>query len=152
MNKKFYFALALTAGLFASCSSDEVALAPQMNVNDSQKAPIELKLGSLGSVTRGTGTVGSLAGETDNVWAGQKFNVYMFDKGTLTLAQDELGNAIYDNQVFASPNILAGMSADASAKVVAAAGTDIDGRKNKSTGSTSGKMMSFLSLKAGRCP
>lgn len=123
MNKKFYFALALTAGLFASCSSDEVALAPQANLDDSQKAPIELKLGSLGNVTRGTGTVGSLAGAGDNVWAGQKFNVYMFDKGTLTLAQDELGNAIYDNQEFASPNVLAGMSADASAKVIAAAGT-----------------------------
>lgn len=127
MNKKFYFALALTAGLFASCSSDEVALAPQANLDDSQKAPIELKLGSLSNVTRGTGTVGSLAGAGDNVWAGQKFNVYMFEKGTLTLAQDELGNNIYENQVFASPNILAGMSADASAKVVAAAGTDIDG-------------------------
>lgn len=127
MNKKFYFALALTAGLFASCSSDEVALAPQANLDDSQKAPIELKLGSLGNVTRGTGTVGSLAGAGDNVWAGQKFNVYMFDKGTLTLAQDELGNAIYDNQEFASPNVLAGVSADASAKVIAAAGTDIDG-------------------------
>ena len=127
MNKKFYFALALTAGLFASCSSDEVALAPQANLDDSQKAPIELKLGSLSSVTRGTGTVGSLAGAGDNVWAGQKFNVYMFDKGTLTLAQDELGNAIYDNQEFASPNVLAGVSADASAKVIAAAGTDIDG-------------------------
>ena len=34
----------------------------------------------------------------------------------------------------------------------AGTGPDIDGRKNKSTGSTSGKMMSFLSLKAGRCP
>lgn len=127
MNKKFYFALALTAGLFASCSSDEVALAPQMNVDDSQKAPIELKLGSLSSVTRGTGTVGSLAGAGDNVWAGQKFNVYMFDKGTLTLALDELGNPVYENQEFASPNILAGLDANTSAKVVAAAGTDIDG-------------------------
>ena len=130
MNKKFYFALALTAGLFASCSSDEVALAPQMNVDDSQKAPIELKLGSLSSVTRGTGTVGSLAGAAyaaENVWAGQKFNVYMFEKGTLTLAEDELHNPVYENQEFASPNILAGQDANTSAKVVAAAGTDIDG-------------------------
>ena len=124
MKKSFYFVLALTAGLFASCSSDEVVSAPQANLNDSQKAPIELKLGSLGNVTRGTGTVGGLNGAADNVWAGQKFNVYMFDKGTLTLAQDELGNDIYDNQEFASPNVLAGVSADASAKVIAAAGTD----------------------------
>ena len=76
MNKKFYFALALTAGLFASCSSDEVALAPQMNVDDSQKAPIELKLGSLSGVTRGTGTVGSLGTDAaNNKWAGQKLHV-----------------------------------------------------------------------------
>ena len=128
MNKKFYFALALTAGLFASCSSDEVALAPQMNVDDSQKAPIELKLGSLSGVTRGTGTVGSLGTDAaNNKWAGQKFNVYMFEKGTLTLAQDELGNPVYENQEFASPNILAGLDANTSAKVVAAVGTDIDG-------------------------
>ena len=88
MKKSFYFALALTAGLFASCSSDEIAQAPQgaFEINDNEAAQIKIGIANPG-VTRGTGTVGDLTSSTDNVWAGQKFNLFMYEKGTFKPAQ-----------------------------------------------------------------
>ena len=88
MNKKFYFALALTAGLFASCSSDDLtAEAPQQQgfeVNDNEPAQIKI---TTGMATRGTGTVGysDTPGYTAQ-WDGQKFNLFMFQKGTFAPA------------------------------------------------------------------
>lgn len=82
MNKKFYFALALTAGLFASCSSDDLSQAPQQQgfeVNDDAPAQINIKTGV---VTRGTGSVGFPTAQ----WDGQKFNLFMFQKGTFNPA------------------------------------------------------------------
>ena len=83
MNKKFYFALALTAGLFASCSSDDLtAEAPQqqgIEVNDNEPAQIKI---STGMATRGTGSVGFPTAQ----WDGQKFNLFMFQKGTFAPA------------------------------------------------------------------
>lgn len=80
MNKKFYFALALTAGLFASCSSDDVvSQAPGLNFNDSDAAQIKISVSS--PTTRGTGSV------TGTQWSGQTFNIFMFEKGTFTTAQ-----------------------------------------------------------------
>ena len=82
MNKKFYFALALTAGLFASCSSDDLtAEAPQqgIEVNDNEPAQITI---STGMATRGTGSVGFPTAK----WDGQKFNIFMFGKGTFNAA------------------------------------------------------------------
>ncbi len=78
MNKKFYFALALTAGLFASCSSDDLtAEAPGANleINDGEAAPITINVDQPTKYTRGTGGVG-------DAWGGQKFNLFMFKKGT----------------------------------------------------------------------
>lgn len=88
MKKSFYFALALTAGLFASCSSDELtSQAPAgLDVNDNEAAKIQLMISKPG-VTRGTGTVGDLSSSAANVWAGQKFNLFMYEKGTFKPAQ-----------------------------------------------------------------
>lgn len=87
MKKSFYFALALTAGLFASCSSDDLtADAPQqpgIEVNDNDAVQIQIGVGSP-VVTRGTGSVGTtdIGATTTNGWQGQKFNLFMFKKGT----------------------------------------------------------------------
>jgi hypothetical protein len=84
MNKKFYFGLAATAALFASCSSDEIAQAPQqgLNVDDSEQAAIKILVDRPNATTRGTGAVGV----KDNKWEGQEFKLFMFEKGTLNLA------------------------------------------------------------------
>lgn len=87
MKKSFYFALALTAGLFASCSSDDLtADAPQqqgIEVNDNEAVQIKIGVGTPGT-TRGTGSVGTtdIGATTANTWQGQKFNLFMFKKGT----------------------------------------------------------------------
>ena len=92
MNKKFYFGLALTAGLFASCSSDDVATSEARQIaaiDDNAPAKVELNVGSIGATveTRGTGSVGIAAdGTTGYGWAGQKFNAFMLEKGTMKYA------------------------------------------------------------------
>lgn len=99
MKKSFYFALAATAALFASCSSDEIAQAPQqgLNVDDSEQAAIKILVDRPNATTRGTGAVGV----KDNKWEGQDFNLFMFEKGTLNLAtyEDQTGAMvpIFDN-------------------------------------------------------
>ena len=82
MKKSFYFALALTAGLFASCSSDDLSQAPQQGlvVNDNDAAQIQINVGNPAKYTRGTGSV------TGTEWGGQDFNLFMFSKGTFTPA------------------------------------------------------------------
>ncbi len=110
MNKKFYFAALATAALFASCSSDDIAEAPSLTVNDSEQAPIEFLVGSPSGVTRGTGTVGALNTDVENnKWGGQQFNVYMLDKGTFDIT--EFGGApIYKGTTFYAPNELGGVA------------------------------------------
>lgn len=87
MKKSFYFALALTAGLFASCSSDDLtADAPQqpgIEVSENEAVQIKIGVGTPGT-TRGTGSVGTtdIGATTTNTWQGQKFNLFMFKKGT----------------------------------------------------------------------
>lgn len=103
MNKKFYLALVATAALFASCSSDQIAEAPNLDVDDSQPVKIGFAIGNVtAGVTRttGSGAVGVSADGTSlsEKWKGQSFNVFMLEKGTVTLAQDENGDAIYDNK------------------------------------------------------
>jgi len=98
MNKKFYFALALTAGLFASCSSDDLAEAPGLNPDQSNDAAaIKIEVGKPNATTRGTGAVGV----DGNKWEGQEFKLFMFEKGTLTLATYEVETGatvpIFDN-------------------------------------------------------
>jgi len=113
MKKSFYFALALTAGLFASCSSDELtSQAPAgLDVNDNEAAAIQIGVAQPG-MTRGTGTVGSTKA-TDNKWAGQNFNLFMFKKGTFETAKKTVTNPttnqdeevdIYNNAVMTTPD------------------------------------------------
>ena len=100
MKKSFYFALALTAGLFASCSSDDLtADAPQnqgIEVNDAEAAQISINIGSPNGATRGTGSVAGTE------WAGQKFNLFMFKKwsfepATYTPSENANPVAIYND-------------------------------------------------------
>lgn len=92
MNKKMYFALAATAGLFASCSSDNLSenqTARLATIDENAPAKIELSVGSMGTSveTRGTGSVGvDGVGNTGYGWAGQKFNAFMLEKGTMKYA------------------------------------------------------------------
>lgn len=82
MKKSFYFALALTAGLFASCSSDDLtAEAPQqpdVDLSGSESALISINVDAPNATTRGTGSV------KGTTWGGQTFNLFMFNKGTFT--------------------------------------------------------------------
>lgn len=109
MNKKFYFGLAATAALFASCSSDDLSVneARQDVLNGDNRAAIELLVGNPGSTTRGTGTVGGMKeNDPNNKWGGQSFQVYMLDKGALTVAVDAESNPIYKGTLFTAPNEL----------------------------------------------
>lgn len=112
MKKSFYFALALTAGLFASCSSDELtSQAPAgLDVNDNEAAAIQIGVAQPG-MTRGTGTVGGTNVSGTNEWAGQTFNLFMFEKGTFNPAQKTVDDGaggtvdvdIYNNAEMTTP-------------------------------------------------
>ena len=110
MNKKLFFALATTAALFASCSSDDLSVsqAPQAPaINDSELAQIQIGIKNPTASTRGTGTVGDLASEATNVWAGQTFNLFMFEKGTFTTARKTVNEQeadIFNNAELTAPN------------------------------------------------
>ena len=102
MRKSIFFAAAF-AGVLCSCSQDEAIEGGVASGAQEGLVPIEIGLAQVKTaVTRGTGTVGAI-GEDDNTWAGQKFNVYMFDQGTVTPAEDVEGNPIYNNAVFNAP-------------------------------------------------
>ena len=102
MNKKFYFGLALTAGLFASCSSDDVTTSEARQIaaiDDNAPAKVELNVGGIGATveTRGTGSVGvDGTGATGYGWAGQTFNAFMLEKGTMKYAHMVYGDATTD--------------------------------------------------------
>ena len=86
MNKKFYFGLALTAGLFASCSSDDLvgeSASSQAFIDNGAPAKIEIGLTPGYEITRGTGRVGDVLGAANAQWAGQEFSVLMLKKGTM---------------------------------------------------------------------
>lgn len=109
MKKYFMFALAATAGLFASCSSEDLTEgAGARKAPGNGLAEIQLLVGSPSSTTRGTGTVGGVTGTDENKWGGQEFNVLMLEKGTLTYSQFD-GQNIYENAVFTAPNELGGV-------------------------------------------
>ena len=91
MNKKFYLALAATAALFASCSSDDViGNARQNALDENAPAKIEIGIAPTVDVSRGTGRVGDVAGAANAQWAGQKFSVLMLEKGTMLGAYEDL--------------------------------------------------------------
>lgn len=98
------FVAVAAAGMLASCSSESLT-GSDSKIDPAQEelVPIEINVATpiARATTRGTGTVGGVAlgngtaanndGSTDgavaNSWAGEKINVYMFNKGTLDIAQ-----------------------------------------------------------------
>lgn len=97
MKKIMLFGAMALVGIMSSCSSDEVVTSPDNGENGLQ----EIKLGfgiETTATTRGTGTVGGFEGS--NEWNGQKFNVFMLDKGTVRTTHFYKEGANFDNAVF----------------------------------------------------
>ena len=120
MKKSLMFVAVAAAGMLASCSSDSLTAGSDPTIESGQKdlVPIEISVATpvARATTRGTGTVGAVvngdgdavnndgttAGAPQNIWAGQKVNVYMFDKRTLDPAQFN-GADIFNNAVMDTP-------------------------------------------------
>lgn len=103
MKKYLFFAVA-ALGMLSSCSSDDIVGNGTTTVDDSSLVPIRIGMGQA-VATRGTGTVGGFNDDTDNIWNGQKFNLYMLQKGTMNLALfGENSEILYQNAEFFSPN------------------------------------------------
>lgn len=99
MKKLFLMGAVASLGLLASCSSDDDLSTG--GKNDLQQIKIGMGVQATVGATRGTGTVGSVGAE-NNKWAGQTINIYMFNKGTLDVAQFD-GVDIYNNAEFYAP-------------------------------------------------
>ena len=124
MKKYFIFSAIAAAGLLTSCSSSDDAISEGPgNPIGNQEEPQKIILGATANAnvtTRGTGTVGDIAGENTNVWGGEHVNVYMFNKGSFYLAgafeavkdaNNQVtyqpvtnGAALYDNTEMRTPN------------------------------------------------
>lgn len=124
MKKYFIFAAIAAAGLLTSCSSSDDAISEGPGNPDVNADLVQIKIGvaqPVASITRGTGTVGGVVNNTGvaandayvlpNSWAGQTVNVYMFNHGTLNVAQfTNLASAnpvavdIYNNAVLTTPS------------------------------------------------
>lgn len=104
--KKLFFYAAAAVGMLSACSSNDDFTAA--NGENEGREAIKIGVSSIAAQvgTRGTGTVGGVYdGETvvtPNEWAGQKINVYMFEKGTLDLAIGN-GNELYNNAEMTTP-------------------------------------------------
>ena len=112
--KKYFFCALAVAGLLSSCSSDDsVSDAPGIQTSD-ELVPIHIgvKSAPISAATRavGTGTVGDIA-TGSNVWANQKINVYMLNKGTTDMALFD-GIDIFNNATFIAPASVEATSAD----------------------------------------
>ena len=112
--KKYFFCALAVAGLLSSCSSDDsVSDAPGIQTSD-ELVPIHIGVSSapISAATRavGTGTVGDIA-TGSNVWANQKINVYMLNKGTTDMALFD-GIDIFNNATFIAPASVEATSAD----------------------------------------
>lgn len=106
--KKYFFMAFAVAGMLSSCTSDDV-VSNGISQENSSLVPIRIGLGTGVSVeTRGTGTVGDTT-EINNVWYGQKINVYMLEKGTLNPAKwvdaNGVETSIYENSVMIAPYV-----------------------------------------------
>lgn len=99
MKKLFLMGAVASLGLLASCSSDDDLSTG--GKNDLQQIKIGMGVQATVGTTKGTGTVGSVGAE-NNKWAGQAINIYMFNKGTLDVAQFD-GVDIYNNADFYAP-------------------------------------------------
>ena len=127
MKKYFIFAAIAAAGLLTSCSSSDDAISENPgnpgNLN-ADRIPIQVSVSSATSVsaTRGTGTVGGLVDDVDNIWNAQKINVFMFKKGTMDLAleKDAAGDEIPGTELYKESELVtpAGTSSVASGEAV----------------------------------
>jgi len=119
MKKSFMFVAVAAAGMLASCSSDSlIGSDPKIEPTQEDRVAIEIGVATpmaRSGMTRGTGTVGAVEDGSDhavnndgtsfgakNIWAGQTIKVYMFDKGTLDLAQFD-GASIFNNTEMVTP-------------------------------------------------
>lgn len=109
----FYAALASVA--FVSCTKESGIELPSNNEEMNEAAAyIELKLhDNINVTTRSTGVVGDTAG-TGNVWNNQLLNVFMFEKGTLKLAQEEfsVGANVTKRPIFNDAEVVAPKGVD----------------------------------------
>lgn len=99
MKKLLFLGALASLGLLSSCSSDD-SIAEGPGINDGLQ---EIKIGfgiNANVGTRGTGTVGGFEGE--NLWKGQKLNLFMLVKDTVKLATFE-GEEVFNNTEFYSP-------------------------------------------------
>ena len=104
MKTKFFYAAAAVIAL-ASCSKENVVESPVLTNNGEESVEaISFQMGSSFELaTKGTGAVGDNTEET-NLWNGQTLNVYMFDKGTLNLAENKTTEKNYfENAVVTAP-------------------------------------------------
>ena len=113
MKKYFIFAAVAAVGLFASCSSDDVASEAQGPIETPDgRVAIQVGVGAPGSTlaTRGTGTAGGTGATGDeNIWRGERVNVLMYqlDKTTklptFNFTQSDKGESLYENTVMVTP-------------------------------------------------
>lgn len=105
MKKLFLMAACIAVGSFVSCSNDDV-VTPPAGGGEQDKAPILFSVGgaNIDVTTRGTGAVGDLSAEDggNNIWRGEKLNVYMFDKSDFSIAKDVYGD-IFNNAEITAP-------------------------------------------------
>lgn len=104
------FVAVAAAGMLASCSSESLTGSDPKIPTPDQEELVAIQIGvatpqvdlSTKAGTRGAGTVGDLT-TGQNIWKGEKVNVFMFNKGTLTLATDGT-NPLYDNVALTTPS------------------------------------------------
>lgn len=82
MKKSFLYAIAIAAALTGCSSENDMVTNDNTTVEGTEPIALSIAAPTMSVATRGTGTVGSA--DNTNCWMGQKVNVYMFNKGTLT--------------------------------------------------------------------
>ena len=101
--RKLFFYAAIAGVAFASCAKDNDGIvAPHEN---EKKVAIQFAMGNgIEVTTRGTGAVGDTLNGA-NEWASEKLHVFMFEKGTMNLAQDPNNdnNYFFNNAVITAP-------------------------------------------------
>ena len=126
MKKYFMYVAFAAAGLLTSCSSESLTAGddPQ-NPNSEDRVLIEIGVASPQAEvqTRGLGTVGDLSTGT-NIWRGEKINVFMFEKGTLTLAEDGNSNPLYNNTILTTPATASNTNSDLAYEYYTQSATD----------------------------
>lgn len=126
MKKFFYVAAAFLAAGFVSCSENnngegngQAPVAEQMpilfNLNNGN---VDIKQNA--AATRGTGAIGANdENAAANIWRGEELNVYMFNKGTLTITQEtDPADATKKRDIFANTVVKAPGSTDDQTGVV----------------------------------